>query len=160
MSFLPQLLKDNFNKDDFTFEIVPNSSPICIEIKGKFLVGICEFLYENAQCYFDTLACLTALDNGKTANIMEVWYHLFSLPHQHSLALRVILPRENPKIETVSHIWQTANWHEREAFDLLGVIFENHPDLRRILLTADWEGNPLRKDYEQQEKYHGITVKY
>jgi len=65
-----------------------------------------------------------------------------------------------PTISTLSHIWRTANWHEREAFDLMGLWFESHPDLRRILLPADWQGHPLRKDYENMETYHGIKVAY
>ena len=71
------------------------------------------------------------------------------------------LPNEAaPQVPTVSHIWKTADWHEREAFDLMGIQFSNHPDLRRILLPEDWEGHPLRQDYQAQEYYHGIQVKY
>lgn len=153
------LLETTFGKEIIK-QLLPNSAPLCIEIEGDFLEKVCNFLYENESCYFDTLACLTALDNGTEANTMEVWYHLFSLPHQHSLALRVVLARENPRIMSINHIWQTANWHEREAYDLLGITFEHHPHLTRILLTADWEGHPLRKDYRAQELYHGIMVKY
>ena len=65
-----------------------------------------------------------------------------------------------PQVPSVSSIWKTADWHEREAFDLVGIEFTNHPDLRRILLPSDWEGYPLRKDYKEQEEYHGIKVKY
>ena len=79
--------------------------------------------------------------------------------------MRVELPRLQangalPEIPTVSTIWQTANWHEREAYDLVGVHFVGHPDLTRILMPADWEGHPLRKDYVEAEKYHGIQVKF
>jgi NADH-quinone oxidoreductase subunit C len=65
-----------------------------------------------------------------------------------------------PQVPSISHIFRTADWHEREAYDLMGIYFTGHPDLRRILLTADWEGHPLRKDYQLQETYHGIKVAY
>ena len=68
--------------------------------------------------------------------------------------------KENAEIDSVSGIWKTADWHEREIFDFYGVKFNNHPDLRRILLPADWIGHPMRKDYQEQETYHGIKVKY
>lgn len=91
---------------------------------------------------------------------MEVIYHLYSIPHDESLAIKVVLDRQAPIVESVVDIWATANWLERETYDLLGIRFSNHPDMRRILLPNDWEGHPLRKDYEAQEAYHGLTVKY
>ena len=74
--------------------------------------------------------------------------------------LKVVLDREKPEVDSVVDFWRTAEWHEREAFDLIGVKFLGHPDLRRILLPADWEGHPLRKDYQHQEYYRGIKVEY
>ncbi len=126
---------------------------------------VCQFLAQEPTAYFDFLACLTALDNGPVRGTMEVIYHLYSIPYEHSLVLKVLFPRnlnpeELPEVPTVSHVWRTADWHEREAYDLLGVRFVGHPDLRRILLPADWQGYPLRKDYREQETYHGITVVY
>jgi NADH:ubiquinone oxidoreductase subunit C len=75
-------------------------------------------------------------------------YHLSSTVHRHTLVVKIKLPRENPVIPTVSDIWRTAEFHEREAYDLMGVVFTNHPDLRRLFMTDDWQGWPLRKDYE------------
>jgi NADH-quinone oxidoreductase subunit C len=126
---------------------------------------ICKELYENEQTYFDFLACITAIDNGPDKGTMEVIYNLYSIPYNIPLMLKAEIIRNKPgeplpQIPTVSHIWRTADWHEREAFDLMGIYFTNHPDLRRILLAADWEGHPLRKDYQLQETYHGIKVAY
>lgn len=133
-----------------------------LEIAADQLLKICKFLKTNENLYFDFLNCITAVDNGPEINTVEVWYHMSSLVMEHALVLKVTLERkkEGEKIPSLAHIWRTADWHEREAFDLLGVYFEGHPDLRRILLPADWEGFPLRKDYIEQEKYHGINVKY
>lgn len=136
-----------------------------IEITVESLPDICQFLFEDKTLYFDYLACLTALDNGPSAGTMEVIYHLFSIPYGHKLVLKVKVSRNSseedlPQVPSVSHIWRTADWHEREAFDLVGIRFSGHPDLRRILLPEDWEGHPLRKDYKAQDQYHGIKVRY
>lgn len=135
-----------------------------LNIAPRHIAEVARFLHENETCFFDLLSCITAIDNGPTANTMQVIYNLYSIVYEHSLMLKVMLPRQEvdgslPKINSVSHVWKTANWHEREAFDLLGIDFINHPDLRRILLPEDWQGHPLRKDYVEQEIYHGIQVK-
>lgn len=137
-----------------------SSTPKIVILEKEHLVEVCRHLHENADTYFDMLSCLTALDNGPQAGTMEVVYNLYSIPFNHHLALKVILPRENPEVDTVSSIWKTADWHEREAFDLFGIKFIGHPDLRRILLPADWDGFPLRKDYKHQENYRSIKVEY
>jgi NADH-quinone oxidoreductase subunit C len=89
---------------------------------------------------------------------MEVVYHLFSMKLRHKCVLKVELPRENPSVPTLENVWAIANWHEREAYDLFGIRFEGHSDLRRILCPDDWEGYPLRKDYQQPESYLGMPV--
>jgi NADH-quinone oxidoreductase subunit C len=137
-----------------------SSTPVLIIIPIEKIVYVCNQLNKHTDLYFDSLSCLTALDNGKEAGTMEVVYNLYSIPFNHHLMLRVVLPRENPEVESVTSIWRTANWHEREAFDMYGINFKNHPDLRRILMPADWEGFPLRKDYQQQETYRDIKVAY
>lgn len=134
--------------------------PAALRIHPDLILDTCELLHSHPSLYFDQLACLTGIDNGPEVNIMEVIYALNSLPKSHRLTLKVELPRDKPEIESVSSIWRTANWHEREAFDLLGIHFKNHPDLRRILMPTDWVGHPLRKDYQEQETYHGVVVKY
>lgn len=124
------------------------------------IAEVCLFLRDTDQLYFDFLSCLTGVDNGPDKKTMEVFYHLYSIPYNHSVVLKVEIDREHPEVPTVCYVWRTADWHEREAYDMFGIKFSGHPDLRRILLPADWEGFPLRKDYQTQEYYHGIKVKY
>jgi NADH-quinone oxidoreductase subunit C len=137
-----------------------NSSPKAIKLSDKDLLKVCEKLHRSEKIYFDMLSCITALDNGPELNTMEVIYNLYSIPYGHHIMLKVTLPRENPEVQSVTSIWKTADWHEREAFDMFGITFIGHPDLRRILMPADWQGNPLRKDYKQQEYYRDIKLDY
>lgn len=136
------------------------SSPKSILIPALDLKKVCKELHENSETYFDMLSCVTGIDNGVQINTMEVVYNLYSIPFDTHLMLKVLLPRENPVVDSVTSIWRTADWHEREAFDMLGIKFTGHPDLRRILLPADWEGFPLRKDYHHQEYYRNVKVEY
>jgi len=129
------------------------------------IAGVCQFLHEHERTYFDLLECLTSLDNGVEAGTMEIAYNLYSIPYEHHLTLKIRFPRlseagELPTVPTVSTVWRTADWHEREAYDLMGIRFSGHPDLRRLFLPEDWQGHPLRKDYTEQERYHGVVVKY
>lgn len=151
-------LAHSVSKGEITEDL--NSTPRGIIISPDDLIKICKTLFEDPSAYFDMLSCLTGIDNGVTAGTMEVVYNLYSIPFNHHLTIKVILPRDKPEVHTVSHIWKTADWHEREAYDLLGIKFINHPDLRRILLPADWEGHPLRKDYKHQEYFRGVKVEY
>ena len=133
-------------------------------VPAEKLVAICRFLRDDERLFFDLLACVTGIDNGPEADTVEVIYNLTSIPYGHDLMLKVVVPRHTnttklPSVPSLAHIWRTADWHEREAFDLVGIRFDNHPDLRRILLPTDWVGHPLRTDYEEQEQYHGIKTK-
>jgi NADH-quinone oxidoreductase subunit C len=97
---------------------------------------------------FDMLADLCGADRGPEEDPrFEVNYHLFSTGHHNRIRLKVLVSEDDPKVPTVTPVWRTANWHERETYDLVGVIFEGHPDLRRILLPSDFDGHALRKDY-------------
>lgn len=129
-------------------------------IDPTYLKEVCKELYANNSTFFDFLSSITGLDNGPEKDSFDIIYNLYSIPYNHSVTLKVSLPRsmEKPIIDTVSDIWRTANWQEREIYDMLGIKFKDHPDLRRILLPEDWEGFPLRKDYKVQEYYHGIKV--
>jgi NADH-quinone oxidoreductase subunit C len=132
-------------------------------IKPEAIADVCLELRDNDKTWFDFLASLSGVDYGVEENIFGVVYHLASMPYKTSLTLKVRKyhdrsREELPSFPTVSEVWKTADWHEREAYDLVGIRFENHPDLRRILLPDDWEGFPLRKDYKAQEYYNGIKV--
>jgi NADH-quinone oxidoreductase subunit C len=135
-----------------------------LTVPASRLHDICLELFHNDKTFFDYLSCVTALDTGVQVGNIEIFYHLYSIPFNHHFILKVILDRgdENnlPHVKSITDIWRSADWHEREAYDMYGIIFDGHPDLRRILLPADWEGFPLRKDYKQQEYYRGIEVKY
>jgi len=111
----------------------------------------------DAALRFDCLSNLTGVDYPKESHI-QVVYHLFSYALRHSFVLKVNASRDDPRVATVSSVWSTADWQEREAFDLLGVHFEGHPDLRRILMPEDWPGHPLRKDFVEPQEYHGIPT--
>jgi NADH-quinone oxidoreductase subunit C len=128
-----------------------------LSVATAAIVEVCHFLRDGAGMNFLVLSDLTALDWPKDEKI-QVVYHLFSYAHNHQIVLKVDLPRDNPKIATVESVWKVANWFEREVYDLFGVIFEGHSDLRRIMLPEDWLGYPLRKDYVEQEEYDGIST--
>jgi len=118
------------------------------------LIELMEFLNKDKEMMFDTLLCVTGYDD----KVIGSAYNLFSLEKVHYIEVRVEVDRENPVIPSVEGIWKAANWHEREAFDLFGINYEGHTDLRRILLPNDWEGYPLRKDFVTPEFYNGVPV--
>jgi len=142
-----------------------------IEVAPQALVDVSRFLRDEPSLRFNMLQCITGVDylqvdpkrkiEGQPR--VEVIYHLLSLVHKHRLVLKVTLPRwkdgvegQLPEVPTLSGVWKTALWHEREVYDLMGVRFLGHPALTRILCPDDWEGHPLRKDYPMPLEYHGI----
>jgi len=116
---------------------------------------IARFLKEDPDLSFDSLMSLSGVDYKDR---LAVAYHLHSLKHRHAIGLKAMLPSDTPSLPTVDDVWPAANFQEREAFDLYGIVFTGSKDLRRILLPEDWEGHPLRKDYKYPEFYHGIKV--
>lgn len=127
--------------------------PFCV-VKREKLVDVCRFLRDDPRLDYDHLSLVSAVDYPPKA--IEVVYHVDSLAKNHPFVLKVKLPRDDVKVPTLVGIWATADWHERESFDLVGVIFEGHPNLARILCAEDWVGYPLRKDYEWPVEYHGV----
>jgi NADH-quinone oxidoreductase subunit C len=119
--------------------------------------AIAEFLRHDPSLRLDWLACLSGIDYAADSK-MAVLYDLYSFDLRHSFAVKVYCDRADPGFASVADLWPAADWHEREAYDMFGMRFENHPDLRRILLADDWEGFPLRKDYVFPRQYHGIPA--
>lgn len=119
-----------------------------IVVRAESLPGIARFLRDDPRTAFDMLHCLSGVEQ---ADCFESVYHLFSLSLRHWAILKVRVPKSKPSVPSVTAVWPAANWHERESFDLLGIVYEGHPDFRRILLPDEWEGHPLRKDYKMPE---------
>jgi NADH-quinone oxidoreductase subunit C len=132
-------------------------NPFVIVDAGS-IVEVALWLRDEPEMAFDMLHCLSGVDYPKDEKMVVV-YHLFSLRKRHWMVLKVELPRDGAVVPTVENVWKTANWHERETYDLYGIRFEGHSDLRRIFLPDDWEGHPLRKDWEWPDEWHGIPVK-
>ena len=116
------------------------------------------FLRDEPSLAFDSLLLISSLDNANGS--LSVIYHIESTKHAHQLILKVTLPSEFPTVPSVTPIWLHANWQEREAWDMMGIRFEGHPDHRRILLDDDYPGHPLRKDFREPDFYHGMKVPY
>jgi NADH-quinone oxidoreductase subunit C len=129
-----------------------------IKIAPEKMKEVGLFLRDTPVLQFDSLMCLSGVDNNDGS--LSTVYHLYSMVHKHRLVLKASVSKENPQTQSVESVWKAANWHERESFDLLGIIYTEHPDLRRILCPYDWEGYPLRKDYKLPEFYNGMRVPY
>ncbi len=125
-----------------------------IQAQGGF-ADLARFCRDDSRLHFDLLSCISGIDYPDR-QVIEAVYCLDSTVHNHWLILKVALPRNNPRIPSVEDVWRTADWHERETYDLMGVIFEGHHNLVRILCAEDWVGHPLRKDYVIPDSYHGV----
>ena len=118
---------------------------LTVEIAPERLLETCHFLKQDLQ--FERLSSVTAVDRYPSEPRFEVVYHLQSIARKERVRLKCRLIGENPEIDSATAVWRSANWYEREVFDMFGIHFRNHPDPRRILMPEDWEGHPLRKDY-------------
>jgi NADH-quinone oxidoreductase subunit C len=133
---------------DWITEIQEAHGEVTAIVPALHLVDVCRAFKFGAETRFDFLADICGVDRGvEEEPRFEVNYHLFSTTKHHRIRLKVLLNENNVHVPTVTDVWRTANWHERETFDLFGVIFDGHPDLRRILLPDDWQGYALRKDF-------------
>jgi NADH-quinone oxidoreductase subunit C len=121
---------------------------VTVYVDPSYIEAVCRFLKEDPRFDFKLLSDLTGVDLGIDQEPrFEVVYHLYSLSKGHRLRLKVQLPADEPAVATVTSVWRTANWHERETFDMFGIAFDGHPDLRRILMPEEFQWHPLRKDY-------------
>lgn len=141
----PEQLQDFVSKKYPGLDVEPLAADLTVFIPAEKYLEFCKFLKNDPELQFENLMCLTAVDQPEN---LELVSHLNSYSKNHRIGVKVKLPKENPKIASVVSLWPGANWHEREAFDLYGIQFDGHPDLRRILLPDDWEGSPMRKDYK------------
>ncbi len=128
-----------------------------IEVDSERVPDVCRFLRDQADLEFDALVNLTGCDYPDAGKI-QVIYEFYSYLNDHELVVKTDTDRERPSVPTLTDVWPAANWLEREVYDLLGIDFPGHPDLRRLLLPDDWIGHPLRKDYSEQPEYHGIPT--
>jgi NADH-quinone oxidoreductase subunit C len=146
-------LKNQFG--DRVLEVVDRKLDPFAVVDPKAIVEIGRYLKSDPELQMDCLSNQSGVDYK---DHVEVVYHFFSYQRRHGTVLKVKLPRDNPSIETLESVWKSANWMEREIFDLLGVNFEGHSDMRRILMPEDWVGYPLRKDFVEPLEYHGIST--
>ena len=128
-------------------EVIEFRGETTVVVPREHLRRAAEFLVNDRALQFTFLSDITAVDKFPLEPRFELNYHLLSLEYRKRIRLKVRIPGEDPQVQSVTPIWPAANWHEREAFDLMGIRFEGHPDLTRILMPDDWEGYPLRKDY-------------
>jgi len=126
-----------------------NFADLEIRVKKEKIVALCQFLRNHEKTPYNFLRNLTAADYKDR---FEIIYHLCATGTMDNIIVKSDVDRENPHIDSVTSVWSGADWQEREVFDLFGIHFDGHPDLRRIMLTDDWEGHPLRKDYEVKQK--------
>lgn len=149
------LIKE-FGEEDISLETGDVGEP-WIELSAGNLKEVMKFLRDDDALRFNVLMCLSGV-HYPDEEALGVTYHINSTTNDVKLALKVKVPEEDAMVPSVESIWKTADWHEREAFDMVGIKFEGHPNLKRILTAEDWEGHPLRKDYVQQEYYQGIPT--
>ena len=125
---------------------------LAVSVKKDRIVEICRFLHDNPDLAFNHITDVTAVDYPNDEERFEVVYHFYSIPKNQRIRLKARVREEDCAIDSVTGIWKGANFMEREAYDLMGIRFNGHPDLRRILLTDDFDGYPLRKDYPVEGK--------
>lgn len=144
---------------DVPFEVHRFRDEVTVHVARESIVAVAQFLRDDQELRYNYLSDLTANDWPQRDPRFEVVYHLYSLEHFTRLRLKVLVPEGESTCPTVTGVWGTANWHEREVFDLFGIRFDGHPDLRRILLPEEWDGFPLRQDTEIGWEQPEFTVR-
>lgn len=150
---IAQILQEQF--DSAITASLPHDKHPRVHVEAANWRAVAEFLHGDERLQLDWLQNLSGVDyiaDGKFCVVYDLW----SFELRHGFAVKVFCPREQATVPSVADLWPAANWHEREAFDMFGIVFTGHPDLRRILCADDWEGFPLRKDYVFPREYHGI----
>jgi NADH-quinone oxidoreductase subunit C len=142
---IAQKIKEKF--PDEVLDITQFRDQVSVVVKRDRILEICRYLFEDPDIHMNYLSDLCGVDYPGREYRFEVVYNLYSIKHRHRIRLKALIPEDDPSIDSVVPVWKGANWHEREACDMFGIIFNGHPDLRRILMPEDWEGYPLRKDY-------------
>ena len=146
-------LRDKFG-DAIADWIEPENGDGWIDVDVASWHAIAEYLRHDSEMGFDYLRIISGVDYGE--HLASV-YHLYSYANDQDVIIKIKVNREDPKVASVMDLWPAADWHERETYDLLGIVYEGRESLKRILLPDDWEGFPLRKDYKQPDEYHGIS---
>lgn len=143
---IAQRLKEKFPSD--VVGMAEYRSQASVTVKRDNIVDIARWLHDEPDLSLDLLRDLCGVDYADSRDVrFAVVYQMYSVKHNHLLRVYAQVPADDPQIDTVTPVWEGANWHERECYDMFGITFKGHPDLRRILLPEDWEGHPLRKDY-------------
>ncbi|MBI4689679.1 MAG: NADH-quinone oxidoreductase subunit C [Nitrospirae bacterium] len=143
---IAEKIKERFPEE--VLDVKEFRGQVSATLKKDRILEICRYLHDEPELYFDYLIDVCGVDClGKKEKRFEVVYHLYSIKHRHAIRLKAEVEEKDASIDSVMPVWVGVNWHERECFDMYGIIFKGHPDLRRILLPEDWEGYPLRKDY-------------
>ena len=142
---IPQKLKDKFPSVEF--ELTDYRDELTIKFDKKFVVEVCSFLKSDSELEFIWCSDVTAIDWATRKNRFTVVYNIFSMKHNSRLRLKADVDESDCSIDTVTSIWKSANWQEREAYDMYGIKFNNHPDLRRMYMPEEFEYYPLRKDF-------------
>jgi len=140
-----QKLKKNFPDSFIDFNV--HMGDLSVKVDKKNIVKICSYLKEDSELEFIFCEDVTAIDWAKRKNRFTVVYHIFSFKHNFRLCIKADVDESDCAIDTVSTVWKTANWEEREVYDMFGISFNNHPDLRRMYLPEEFEYHPLRKDF-------------
>ena len=143
---------DTVVKDLYTIE----EGKDVIFVKAEHWNELSTLIKNDSKLNFDYLMCITSYDKGDSKTY-GVAYNFYSISLKHYIEVRVEVAN-GISVPSIAHLWRAADWHEREAFDMMGIQFDGHPDLKRILLADDWEGHPLRKDYKEPDYYHGLPV--